>query len=234
MIRRLPLALSAALLLGAHPALAADALSSSFWEAQYLNAKVDTGVGDDLTPEGYRVGLGIGLAKFLRFSGDYDQRKYFGAREGFGSAMIAYHTQDPRYQFHFGASYERIQTVTFLEEGYGVEVGGRAVWEVLEGHAEYRYLDFGSLHGTSGKGDFTGGRYGLGLGLQLCPWWTLTADYQVREHKVDDGAGNSGTIDYNQFFVGLRRYFVTEHDRRARKGGVLNDLFSGDEETPAQ
>lgn len=233
MIHRMPVALLAATLLGAaQPALAADALSSSYWDAAYLNAKVDTGSGDELTPEGFRLGASVGLAKFLNFTGDYDQRRYPGQREGFGSAGFAGHTSNPVYRFHGAVTYERIEfddNVTpandYIEEGFGVELGARYAFPDIEVHAAYRYLDFGSVNGTGGAVDFTGARYGVGADVQLTAWWSLVADYRVREHK-NEASGSSSTTDYNEWTVGFRRYFASDTDRLMRHGG----LFNGDED----
>jgi hypothetical protein len=68
--------------------------------------------------------------------------------------------------------------------------------------------------------------------VQLCPWWSLVADYRVRQIKVD-GGGVSDTTDFNEVTVGFRRYFVSGTDRHARSGGLLNGLFGGGEEAPA-
>jgi opacity protein-like surface antigen len=230
MIRHLTAVLAAAAF--AAPALATDALSSSYWDAAYLNSdrKDDSG-GPSERLEGFRLGASIGLAKFLNFTGDYEQRRRFETRIGTGSAGLAYHTQHPVYRFHFGASYERVEvdnnadpSEDNVEEGYGVEVGARYALPNVGLHAGYRYLDFGVLDGTDL--DFTGARYGAGVDVQLSPWWSLVADYRVREHTID-GAGVDNTVDYNEWTVGFRRYFATDSDRRLRRGGLLTG--SGDE-----
>ena len=214
-----------AVLCAAPSALAADALSNSYWDAAYLNSTVEAGIGTtDI--EGFRLGASLGLAKFLNFSTDYDQRRYRNGREGFASAGLAYHTQNPVYQFHGGVSYERIEgdnntdsTQDFVEDGYGVELGARYAFPNVAVHAAYRYLDFGTVD-TNDTVDFGGARYGAGADVQLSPWWSLAADYRVREHKLE-GATGSTTVDYNEWTVGVRRYFATDTDRLARHGGLL-------------
>ncbi|MGH8442415.1 MAG: hypothetical protein ACRETF_05875 [Nevskiaceae bacterium] len=227
MIRRLPAAMLAAAALGAlPPAQAADALSNSYWDAAYLNSQVEVGpASTDI--EGFRLGAGIGLAKYLSFTGDYDQRRYRNGREGFGSAGFAGHTRHRVYQFHGALTYERIEgddntdsANDYVEDGYGVEVGARYAFPDVAVHAEYRYLDFGSLGGTGGAVDFTGSRYGVGADVQLSPWWSLVADYRVRAHQFD-ASGGSATVDYSEWTVGFRHYFATAADRLARHGGLL-------------
>jgi hypothetical protein len=237
MIHRLSLSLLGILLAAAAtPALAKDVLSYSYWDAAYLSQEIEgDGGGDALETEGFRLGFDLGLMKFLSFSVDYDQSRDGGDRIGFGSAGLAYHTQNPEYQFFGGASYERIVTkgggVGEVEEGYGVEIGGRYMLPDVELHAAVRYLDYGSAFGT--EADLTGLRYVLGADVQLCPWWSLIADYRGRRLEVD-GAGVSAQTDYTGFTVGFRRYFVSATDRRNRSGGLLNGLFSGGgEEAPA-
>jgi hypothetical protein len=227
MIRRLPAAATAAAVLGvAQPALAADALSNSFWDASYLNSKVEVGSASaDI--EGYRLGASLGLARFLNFTGDYDQRRYNNGREGFGSAGVAFHTRHPVWQVHGAATYERVDGKDnsnagndYVEEGYGVEIGGRYTFTDVEVHAAYRYLDLGTASGTGGAVDLTGARYNAGVDVQLGNWWSVVADYRVREHKLE-GNGASATVDYNEWTLGIRRYFATDTDRKNRHGGLL-------------
>jgi len=235
MIRRLPLTLLATLLAGAAtPALAKDALSSTYWDAAYLSSEIE---GDDssekVEAEGFRLGLNLGLMPFLNFTADYDQLRDHQDRTGYGSAGLAYHTQHPEYQFFGGVTYERAEfdhndapQTDAEEDGFGVEIGGRYMLPNVELHASYRYLDYGKVDRT--ELDFKGSRYGVGADVQLCPWWSLVADYRVRQLKVDDS-----TADYTGFTVGFRRYFVSGTDRGARSGGLLNGLFGGGEEAPA-
>lgn len=227
MIRPMPAALTAAVLLCAAPsALAADVLSNSYWDAAYLNSKVEVG-GSSADIEGFRLGASLGLARFLNFTGDYDQRRYRNGREGFASAGLAYHTRNPVWQLHGGLSYERVEgdddsnaANDYVEEGYGVEVGGRYAFTNVEVSAAWRYLDLGSASGTGGAVDLTGARYNVGGALQLGNWWSLVADYRIREHKLE-GGGTSATVDYTEFTVGFRRYFATGTDRKNRHGGLL-------------
>lgn len=226
MFRRLTAVLAAAAF--AAPAFATDVLSSSYWDAAYLNSTLEVDApGDDIEREGFRLGASVGLAKFLNFMGDYEQRRSRGVRLGTGSAGFAYHTQHPVYRFHFGATYERIETdvkqnpaADEVEEGYGAEVGARYAFPNVELHAAYRYLDFGDYRFAGVDLDFTGARYGAGVDLQLSPWWSLVADYRVREHKLDAPAA-SDTDEFSEWSVGFRRYFATDPDRRLRRGGVL-------------
>ena len=234
MIRRTPAAVLVIAALGAtRPALADDALSSSYWDAAYLNSTVEAGIGStDI--EGFRLGASLGLAKFLNFTGDYDQRRYRNGREGFASAGFAYHTQNPVYQFHGGVTYERIEgdnntdsTADFVEDGYGVELGARYAFPNVVVHAAYRHLDFGSVDGTNGAVDFGGARYGAGADVQLSPWWSLAAEYRVREHELK-ASGSTGTVDYNEWTLGVRRYFATDTDRLNRHGGLLTGMGGGE------
>lgn len=211
------LALSAILCGAAQSAAAADALSSSYWEAAYLNSRVDDGTTRD-TPEGFRVAASVGLASFLNFTGDFDQRRSGGERLGFGSAGFAFHTRNPVYRFHLGATYERIVSdAAEPEEGYGVEAGVAYALPNVALQAAYRHLDFGE---TAAGADLGGSRYGATVALQLSNWWSLVAGYSVREHELD-GPGAT-TTEYGEWTVGLRRHFVTATDRRARNGGVLS------------
>jgi hypothetical protein len=211
------LALSAVLCGAAQCAAAADALSSSYSEAAYLNSRVDDGATRD-TPEGFRVGASIGLASFLNFMGGYDQRRSGGERLGFGSAGFAFHTRHPVYRFHLGATYERIVAdAAEPEEGYGVEAGLAYALPNLELQAAYRHLDFGE---SATGADLGGSRYGASVALQLSNWWSLVAGYSVREHEL--GGPGATTTEFDEWTVGLRRHFVTATDRRARKGGVLS------------
>ena len=230
MIRRLTAVLVSAAF--AAPAMAADVLSSSYWDAAYLHSTVDNDPGE-VTAEGFRLGASIGLAKFLNFTGDYEQRRDGSSRLGTGSAGFAWHTQDPVWQLSFGGTYERIETdnnanpaADAIEEGFGAEAGFRWAFPHGEFRAAYRYLDFGQLDRT--EIDFTGARYGAGFGVQLSPWWSLVADYRVREHKFEL-SGISDTDEFEEYTVGFRRYFATDTDRRVRRGGVIAAWFGGEE-----
>ena len=232
MTRRLIAVLLAAAF--AAPALATDVLSSSYWDAAYLNSSREDDAGNKDTLEGFRLAASVGLASFLNFTGDYEQRRFHSDRIGTGSAGFAWHTQDPVWRFHLGATYERLEVdnnadpaLDAIEEGYGVEAGLRYALPHVDLHAAYRYLDFGQFDRT--EADFTAQRYGAGAAVQLSPWWSLVADYRVRQHKVE-GAGLSLTTDYDEYTVGFRRYFATDTDRRVRRGGVLGAWFGGDDD----
>lgn len=235
MIRRLTAVMLAATF--AAPALATDVLSSSYWDAAYLNSSREDEAGTKDTLEGFRLAASVGLASFLNFTGDYEQRRLRSDRFGTGSAGFAWHTQDPVWRFHLGGTYERFEfddnsnpAADAIEEGYGVEAGFRYALPNVELHAAYRYMDFGNLDRTDA--DFTAQRYGAGLAVQLSPWWSLVADYRMREHKLEDG-GAEATTEYSEYTVGFRRYFATDTDRRLRRGGLLGGESSdgGEAET---
>jgi hypothetical protein len=227
MIHRKSLCLAVLACFPALPAQADNVLSSSYFDAAYLNSTVDTGTTEDEV-EGFRVAARVGLMPFLNFVGDYDQRRYQNSRDSFYSAGLGGHTQDPNWQAFVAVTYERWDFDTNEEplfedatdEGYGVQLGGRALFTGVEVHAAYKYLDWGN------DGDdvtLTGARYGGGLAVDLSAWWSLTGDYNVRQLKVE---GPTGSVegDHNEWSVGLRRYFVTQTDRRNRTGGVLTAL----------
>jgi hypothetical protein len=202
-------------------------------DAAYLNSKIESDTASERV-EGFRLAASLGLAKFLNFTGDYEQRRFPDGRLGTGSAGFAWHTQDPVWQVHLGGTYERIETdnnanpaLDAIEEGYGAEAGFRWAFPHGEFHAAYRYMDFGQLDRT--ETDFTAQRYGAGFDVQLSPWWSLVADYRVREHKFEE-AGASDTLDFNEYTVGFRRYFATDTDRRLRRGGVLAAWLGGEED----
>lgn len=228
MIRRLSFVV---VVLACAPAQAAEMLSSSYWEAAYLNSTFEEDVGsttlEDET-EGFRLGASIGLLPYLNFIGDYDQRRYADSRESFYSAGLAGHTLNPKYQFFGAVTYERTDfddnqtTEDETQDGYGVQLGARAVLTNLEVHAAYKYLDLGKV---GPDGELTGARYGAGLALDLSPWWSLVGDYSIRQHTVDF-PGGSAEGEFQEWTVGFRRYLVTQTDRRKRTGGVLSSLFS--------
>lgn len=221
-----PALFAVALLGAAQPLAAADALSASYWDAAYAATEADDGtVSEDL--EGFRLAASVGLFKVANLIADYEQRRYDSdLREGFGSAGVALHNDHPVWQVHGALTYERLVYGSGPdEEGYGVEVGGRYALGDVVLHAAWRYLDFGTERGT--ETDFTGSRFNVGVDAQLCPWWSLVADYRGREHTFED-RGASASVDYTGFTVGFRRYFATDPDRKQRKGGLLSGLFSGD------
>lgn len=215
-------------------AQAADPLSSSYWEAAYLNSEIES-VDNTTTPgtagvtqdevEGFRLAARIGLMPYLNFVGDYDQRRHGGLRDAFGSVGLGVHTTDPVYQFFGNATWERQELDSNAdssadrdEEGYGVEVGARYALQNMALHASYKHLDFGEV----GSDEVTGAQYGGGLALQLSPWWALTADYRVRDFDIEDtGGAGTDTQEYSEWSVGFRRYFPTDSDPRKRKDGVL-------------
>lgn len=221
------------------PAQAAEPLSNSFLEAAYLNSAYEATVGSATTDddiEGFRSQLSIGLAPYLNFIGDYDQRRYQDSRDSFGSAGLAFHTLDPNWQV-FGAvtweyaAYDDNQgsAEDFDEQGYGVAAGARAVMENVEFHAAYKYIDLGEL---VPEVQLTGSRYGAGVVIDLGHWWSLTGDYTVRLHETDSDPAFEE--EWQEWSVGFRRYFVTQTDRRARAGGLISALFGGEEEESAE
>jgi opacity protein-like surface antigen len=233
MIRRLTAVLLTAAM--AAPAHATDVLSSSYVDASYLSSERETDPATSTAEmEGFRLGANIGLASFLNFTGDYEQRRFHNDRIGTGSAGLAYHTDNPVYRFHFGASYERVEfddnanpAADAIEEGFGAELGARYAFPHVEVHAAYKYLDFGTLDGTDT--DFTGARYGAGADIQLTNWWSLALDYRMREHETQAPGASSQTAEYSEWTAGFRRYFATDADRRQRHGGLLSAWFSDDE-----
>lgn len=224
MSRMSPALFAVALLGASQPLAAADVLSASYWDAAYAATEVDDGtLSEDV--EGFRLGASVGLFSVASFIADYEQHRYDNdLREGFGSAGFAFHNDDPVWRVHGALTYERLVIGSGPdEEGYGIEVGGRYALDDVSLHAAWRYLDFGTLRGTDI--DFTGSRFNVGADVQLCPWWSLVADYRAREHKFE-ASGASAALDYTGFTVGFRRYFATETDRKQRRGGLLNGLFA--------
>jgi opacity protein-like surface antigen len=226
--------MAAALLAAASsvPAQAADRLSSSFWEAAYLNSTVDTGGPMQDEVEGFRAATSIGLLPYLSFGGDYSQRRYQSSRDSFGSVGFTVHTLDPVWQVFGAVTYERndfddnlSSAADRTEDGAGFTVGGRYALANLELHAQYKYL---LLSEPSPGVDLKGSRYGAGVVLDLTHWWSLTADYSVRTHEFES-AGSSSDVEYQEWTVGLRRYIVTRTDRVKRSGGILSGLFGADD-----
>lgn len=205
-------------------AQAADPLSSSYWEAAYLNATYENSLSPaDDEVEGFRVAASIGLGRYVNAVVDYDQRRYENSRDAFGALGLGLHTANPVYQFFGNATWERAEedfntdpSSDQDEEGYGVEVGARYALKHLALQAAYKYLDFGEI----GTTDVTGARYGAGAALSLSPWWALTADYRVRELDYET-ASASESEEFTEWSVGFRRYFPTASDPRKRKDGVL-------------
>lgn len=235
MICRKTMSVAALALAPAFAAQAADPLSSSYWEAAYLNSTVDTGAPETDEVEGLRAKVSVGLLPFLNFVGDFDQRRYQNSRDSFYSVGLAGHTLDPNWQVFGAATYEKAEfddtresPPDHEEEGYGVELGGRAVIDHVEFHASYKYFD---LSKVTPSVDLSGSRYGGGLSLDLTTLWSLVADYTVRTHELETTTTptSSNDVEWQEWSVGLRRYFVTQTDRGNRKGGVLSGLFAGDD-----
>lgn len=237
MIRRKSLCLALLACCPALPAQAADVLSSSYFDAAYLNSSLDTGAPMEDEVEGYRVATSIGLLPYLRFVADYDKRRYQDSHDGFAAVGLAGHTTSPVWQVFVAATYERAffddnksQTGDHEEEGYGAEGGVRAVVPFIELHASYKYFDLGKIDPVT---DVTGARYGGGIVVDLTPWWSLTGDYRIRTHEYEDTSptpppGAAPEDEWTEWSVGLRRYFATQTDRRNRKGGLFSALFGGD------
>lgn len=223
--------------LAALPAQAADTLSSSYIEAAYLNSTLDTGGPTEDEVEGFRVATSVGLAPFLNFVADYDKRRYQDAHDGFFAVGLAGHTTDPTWQAFIAATYERAhyddnkfsEFFDHEEEGYGAEAGFRAVLPLMEFHASYKYFDLGE---TDPGVALTGSRFGGGVAIDLTSWWSLTGDYRVRTHEYEDPSTTPSTseFEFTEWTVGLRRYFVTQTDRRNRTGGLWNAMFGGGDE----
>jgi len=224
MLRRNPIAIAVLALAPALPAQAADPLSSSFWEVSYLNSTVDFGTPTKDEIEGFRAGVSVGILPYLNFVADSDQRRYQDSRERFSSVGLAGHTLDPAWQAFGAVTYELSKFDDNLssggdhsEEGYGVQLGGRAAIENMEFHASYKYMDLGQVTPTV---TLTGSRYGAGVVLDLSSWWSLAADYTVRTHTYET-TGSSADVEYQEWTVGFRRYIATQADRRNRHGGLL-------------
>lgn len=231
MICRKTMGVAALAMAPAFAAQAADPLSSSYWEAAYLNSTVDTGAPQTDEVEGVRAKVSVGLLPFLNFVGDFDQRRYQNSRDSFYSVGLAGHTLDPNWQVFGAATYEkaefddtRLSPPDHEEEGYGVELGGRAVIDHMEFHASYKYLALSKVTPTE---ELTGARYGGGVVIDLTSWWSLVGDYTVRTHETEDSAtpANNTEKEWQEWSVGFRRYFVTKTDRRHREGGLLNGLL---------
>lgn len=217
------------------PAHAADVLSSSYFDAAYLNSSLDTGGPEEDEVEGFRVATSVGLLPFLNFVADFDKRRYVDSHDGFASVGFAGHTVNPAWQFFVAATYERAEyddntsaTGDHDEEGYGAEAGFRAAAPFVEVHASYKYFDLGKIDPTT---DLTGARYGGGIALDLTSWWSLTGDFRVRTHEYEDTSptppvGGIADDEWTEWSVGLRRYFVTQTDRRNRSGGILTGLLT--------
>jgi len=218
------------------PAHAAETLSSSYLDAAYLNSSVDTGGPTEDEVEGFRVATSVGLAPFLNFVADYDKRRYQDSHDGHFAVGLAGHTTDPVWQAFVAATYERAhfddnksQSGDHEEEGYGVEGGIRAVLPLMEVHASYKYFDLGE---AAPELALTGSRYGGGVAIDLTSWWSLTADYRVRTHEFEDSGTTpaSAEVEFSEWSVGLRRYFVTQTDRGNRSGGLWNAMFGSTDE----
>lgn len=231
MIHRKSMCLALLACCAALPAQAADRLSSSYFEAAYLNSSLDTGAPQEDEVEGFRVATRIALAPFLSFVADYDKRRYVDSHDGFGAVGLAGQTTDPTWQVFAAATYERAayddnksQAGDHDEEGYGVEGGVRAVIPNVEFHASYKFIDLGKIGPTT---EVTGSRFGGGIALDLTAWWSLTGDYRIRTHEYEDSSATpvaSTEEEWTEWTVGLRRYFVTQTDRRNRTGGLLTAL----------
>lgn len=205
---------------------AADPLSSSYWEAAYLNSTRETTSGgttaeDDV--EGFRAAISVGLARNVNAVVDFDQRRYINSRDAFGALGLGVHTTNPVYQFFGNVTWERLEfdsntnpSTDFDDEGYGVEVGARYALRHVELHAAYKYIDLGEVRGA----DTTAARYGAGVALSLSPWWALAADYRIRQQEYE-ASGTSAEDEYAEWSVGFRRYFPTDSDPRKRKDGLL-------------
>lgn len=233
----------AVVVLAVGPAMSVQAvepLSASYIEAAYLNSTQDTGTPPTDEVEGFRTQVSVGLMPSLNFIGDFDQRRYQNTRDSFGSAGLAVHTLGPVWQAFGAVTYEYAEFDDNLssagdheEQGFGVAAGGRAVLPNIEFHAAYKYFDLGNVAPDVA---LTGARYGAGLALDLSSWWSLTADYTVRTHEAEDSTAPSSTaeLEWQEWSVGFRRYFATQTDRRARKGGLLTGLFSDDDDAAAE
>ena len=245
MIRRNAVVLAA---LAALPlsALAADRVSYSYLDAQYLNTTFDVDAAGTKSPkdkrEGLRIGLDISLTPYLFVTTDWDQR-LLGAsaatggtalRWSYGDVGVGVHTMERAYQVYGIASYEHHiihprdndpATKDDRGDGYGVEVGGRVPWKAYELHASYKYFNLGKTE-VADDVKTSGMRYGAGVAVQLTPWFALTGDWRHVDH---DWKANSGSLKWNfdEWLVGFRRYFATDGDKYNRHESVFGTSDSG-------
>lgn len=243
MIRRNAFALAVIALAPLSGAQAADRLSYSYLDAQYLNTRFDLSSGgstsDKDTREGIRLGLDIGLAPYLFVKTDYDQRMLPGLRWSYGDVGLGVHTLARRYQVFGIATYEHRllhvrgdSTQDDRSDGYGLEVGGRVPWDIFELHAAYKYMDFGKTElGSIYKTKAT--RYGGGVAVQLTPWFALTGDWRHIDHDNNsDDTATAADVKWNfdEWLVGFRSYFATDADKYQRHEGI----FGSDKAEAAQ
>lgn len=246
MIRRYAVALAvfAAAPMGAH---AADRLSYSYLDAQYLNTTLDVSLGGQTSAkdkrEGMRAGISISLAPYLFFTTDYDQRLLgpvkvgastvgapSGIRWSYNSVGFGAHTTDRAYQLFGIATYEHNQLhyprhsdQDDRGDGYGVEAGGRIPWNIFELHASYKYLNFGKTEFADGY-KTTGARYGGGVLVQLTPWFALTGDWHHLDHTFKSGDAAASPDEkwkFDEWLVGFRSYFATDADKWKRHEGIF-------------
>ncbi len=234
MIRRFKSVIPAVLALGAlapYAAQAADPLSYSFIEGQYLNSSLKTESGSVKTDdefEGYRAAVNVSVYKFIYFTGEADKRRAKTYRFGTQSVGLGAHTDDrmSRHLQLFGAAtYERTlyNDVTHspgaadnADEGYGVTAGIRLPFHDFEFNSAYRYMNYGTTAGV----DVTGGKYGAGVLVQLSPFFGLTADYTRLQFDYKASAGSAKST-FDEWTVGFRSYFATDIDRYRRRGGFF-------------
>jgi hypothetical protein len=243
MIRRYAIALAVASLAPAAAFAETDTLSYSYFQAQYLNTKLEA-QPDGGCPatfectdeaEGLQVGLGVSLMEYLSFVGSYDQR-LFGAsdfqgptRWSFAGAGFGIHTL-PKFWDGF-SNFQLFGNVTYEQSvihnrtdsgtgdnnetdyGYGVEGGVRVPLPNLELQASYKHYNLGKAEDVDLK--VFGDRYGGGVLVQLTPYFDLTANYQHIEHRI--GADWA----FDEWLVGFRSYFATDIEKYKRKGGLL-------------
>lgn len=236
----------AALFLAPLVAQAADPLSWSYIDGQYLKTSQQLEVNGNKAPndddfEGYRYALNISVYKFFYFTGEADNRRASDYRFGTQSIGFGAHTPKnlvPGVEFYGNGTYERtvFNDVTGSndddrDEGYGVQLGARAPFEFAEVHGYYRYMNYGKTDDVK----VTGARYGIGGLLQLTPYFGLTLDarhmkFDYKEDLPAPATNASAAIDYTEYLVGFRAYFATDIDRWRRRGGLFGESASASAE----
>lgn len=217
---------------------AADPLSYSYIEGQYLNSTLKGDPQSSLNPsakkdlnEGYRAALDISLYKFIYFSGEADNRrdtKYSFATQSVGLGAHTEPTFTKNLQLFAVASYERKlydDVVGGLvrddaDEGFGAQGGVRIPYGNFEFTGAYRYLNYGKTNDLKVTGD----KFGGGILVQLWPNFGLTADYRRFDLKYKGTGPAAGVHQEDQFsewMVGFRSYFATDIDRSRRRGGFF-------------
>lgn len=242
MIRRISIASAALAFCAAGPAVAGDAISNSYVEANYLNSVVETTVDGNPTVaddevEGFDGAVSVGLLPFLNLVGAYDQRRYQSIREGFASAGLAGHTTGRNFQAFGAATYEQLEydderaarsLFEATQDGWGVSLGVKYAMPNFEVSTSAKYSRFSDLYdirtpeASRTKYGLTAMTYQIGAVLQLTPYWAQTFGGRMRTVDFEPNDTTAGfQFEQLEWTVGFRRYFVTSADKWKRKGGLL-------------